>query len=537
MTDTFHLWRNGTEITPETEWDARWTESVTGVGEWSATVQNRDGVPGLDFHNVEGALTRDIMKMTYGPGDETDWVLCEGELITAELQLPVGFRWRRWRLAGSDWNTVPDLRLINVGNDQGYWVPPGGDMDLSSDDPRGPHPLGVGGTGSSSLRPEHWYAELAQLPDGGDFDISEVDTTTYVPGGVLFDAITGETNFNPSRGTMKSAISAFLALASEPIYHWIDPIRKVHISSVADMPACPIAITDVRAEWDGETKVGGRGLSITADRASGPEECYVDGRTDFLVLALDDPDVSFWGTRFLVQGSGWGGDIHSRTKRQTMFTGEAVTKTQRDALADTVTAYKDRSRYRVRITVGGRDDEGAGIAIVTGIRAGQKIPITDGRLPDDLNGIDWPIQTLGGSLKAGRSNILQYGLECGDLPQGQFSAQLATHERAKPASQTKPAPKHAIFYEVLNPRPGETQTLRSQARANDDGSPAVKGTKVHWEFVAVTDHLGADKSGNGETFDPEDTVTDENGASTTRFTAGSLFGVWYQIEASTPYTP
>ena len=76
-----------------------------------------------------------------------------------------------------------------------------------------------------------------------------------------------------------------------------------------------------------------------------------------------------------------------------------------------------------------------------------------------------------------------------------------------------------------------------QARGNDDLPVAVRGIPVVWEFVSVTDHLGNDISGNGETLDPTDTVTDENGQSRTVFTAGTESDAYYIITASTPYQP
>ena len=551
----YHLFRNGVEITPKSEWTATWSEIVGGVGEASVVVQNRDGVPDLDFH-VPGFGTRDIMKMTFGPGDASDWVLFEGELITPDLDLPVGFPWRRWKLALTDWNTVPDLRLINVPDGQNWLVAAGGDADLSSSDPNGPHPIDPDAIPGSTdkVTIDNWYDAKVRAPDGGAFD-STTYVGEYVPNSVLNDAVTGEPNYVPARGSVKGAIEGLSALAALPVSDWIDPDRKVHhvsfdVPDSALMPPAPLEITDVRAEWDGVTKIGGRGLHITPDFGGSIEEAYVDGVTDFLRLATDDPDVGVFGPgRDLIQGTGWGHSTpasaaHTKSKRQGIVSGQSVTVTQRDALADAYTGYATPPRYRGQITCGGRDDEGNGLPIVVGFRGGQLLTITDERLPDDLNGIAWPIQAIRGSLVAGRASVLQYTFEFGNQPVGQFSAMLAQREdwlerrrRLRSTGNAKPAPKHNIYFQTLNPKPGETQTLVSQARGNDDLPVAVKGIPVVWSFVSVTDHLGADLSGNGESLSPTDTVTDENGQSRTTFTAGTETDTYYQIVATSPYQP
>lgn len=562
--DQFRVYRNGVDVTPQTEWAATWSE-VMGVGEASIPVQNRAGVDELDWHNPSGATTRDIIKMTYGPGDETDWVLFEGEAVSADLDLSVGFPWRRWIVKCTDWNTVPDLRLMNVPDGQNWLVAAGGDADLSSSDPNGPRVIDPdaipGSTDKATI--QNWYDAKVRLPDGGALD-TDTFIGEYVPNSILNDATTGEPNYVPGRGSVKSAISGLSALAAVPVSDWIDPDRKVHHVSfdVPDMdlmPPCPVEITDIGDDWDGTTKIGGRGLSLSANRGNGPEEAYIEGNTDYLRLATDDPDVGVFGPgRDLHQGTGWGHSdpstaAHTKSKRQTLFSGQAVTATERDALADTVTSWKNRPRIMGRITTGGRDDEGDGLPIITGFRVGQRLTITDQRLPDDLNGVAWPLQGIRGSLVAGRGgpgqpdkpSILQYTFEFGDAPQGQFSAQLAAHERAKAGQgvKPKPAPKHVISSQFPSTKPGQVQTLTAQARGNDDLPVAVKGVPVHWRFgvndavPGVTDHLGADRSGNGESLDPTDTFTDENGRSTTVFTAGSLDDTYYLVVAETEYQP
>lgn len=537
--DLYRLWRNGSEVTPISELAATWSEVVNGVGQATVTIQNRDADPSLDFQ------ARDLVKMTRGT-----WVLFEGEVATADLDLDVGVTFRRWRLGCTDWNTLLDTRLINCPDGQTWQVNAGGDANADSTDPNGPRVIDPDARlwATDRITVQKWYDAYVRAPDGGSFE-----TDTYVeqvvPQGILFDGNTGEPNMVASPGPLRGALQQLAGMGAVPVYHWIDPDRMVHHQAfegdyLAVAPVAPFAITDVRSEWDGTTKIGGRGLRLSADMTFAPEQVYVNASTPFVQLAATDPDIGLYGSRILYAGAGWGHSSpvnagHSKSARQLLVDGQATTREQRDRLADTYAAFGSRPRYRGQITIGGRDDEGNGSPLPTGLRAGQVIPITDARLPAALNGISWPIQRLSGSLVANPDapkSVIIYTIEFGDLPIGRFSERLPVHEQARTTvSAASAAPRHVIYFETLNPIPGSTQTLTSQARNNSDEPVTVKGIAVHWEITAVVDNLGNDKSGNGESVSPEDTVTDEHGQSITTFTAGSLTGVYYQIEASTPY--
>ena len=532
----YRLWVNEVEVTGVSEWSATWSEVVGGVGTAAVTVQNRAADPALDF------AARDILRMTMGT-----WVLWEGEIVRASIELPAGYPFRRWVLSCSDWNTVPDLRLLNVPQGDNWAVNPGGDANLASTEPNGPYPVDpeseMGATDRVTI--QNWYHFKVLAPDGGAFDTDEF-VDELIPNSQLVDGRTGESNFVPGQGPLKGAIDQMSSLASIPVFNWIDPDRKVHHQAfdgdyLALAPVAPAIITDQRAQWDGTTKIGGRALRIDADMAYAPQVAYVNGVTGFVQLAADDPETSLYG-RVLYQGSGWGHSTagsrgFDRSQRQIMVDGQSVSRAQRDALADTYTAFGSRPRYTGSVTVGGRDDEGNALPLSTGWRAGQVVTIHDERLPDYLNDTGWPIQRLSGSLRVGDATVIILTLEFGDMPIGRFSEKYADHTKSSVtgADPKPPAPRHAIYWETLNPKPGQAQTLRAQAVDNMENPVRVAGVPVHWEFTSVTDDTDADVSGNGESLSPADTNTDQDGISITTFTAGSLTGVYYQIEASTEY--
>jgi len=532
----YRLWVNEVEVTGVSEWSATWSEVVGGVGQATVTVQNRASDPSLDFND------RDILRMTMGT-----WVLFEGEVVRASIDLPAGYPFRRWVLSCSDWNTIPDTRMVNVPDGQNWAAPAGGDGDLSSSDTGGPQPVDpesqVAGTDRATI--QNWYQYKVLAPDGGAFDTDEF-VDELIPNTQLIDGRTGEPNFVPGQGPLKGAISQMGGLAAVTVYDWIDPDRKVHHQAfdgdyLALAPVAPAVITDQRAEWDGTTKIGGRGLHIDADMTYAPQVAYVNGVTGFVMLAAADPASS--GGRVLYQGSGWGHSTASsvpftRSQRQIMVDGQSVTRAQRDALADTYTAFGSRPRYTGSVTIGGRDDEGNALPLSTGWRAGQVVTITDERLPAYLDNTGWPIQRLSGSLRTGDATVMILTLEFGDMPIGRFSEKYADHTKSAVtgAEPKPPAPRHAIYWETLNPKPGEAQTLKSQAVDNSEEPIKVKGVPVHWEFVSVKDFAtDDDRSGNGESLSPNDTFTDADGIAITTFTAGTLSGVAYQIEASTEY--
>src|ERR1051326_1177405 len=211
-------------VTPDAEWDATWEERIDGVGQASATIQDRNMVGpeyGRSFSITSGGNTtigwRDLLRIS---ADGINFF--HGEVVTSTLSLPVAFPWRRWRISASDFNSLLDLRL--VGAPDGFtWETIDGGVTHQAVDPDA-HGLATDGATVQALF--QTYVRKPE-PDG-----AALNTGTYVhnwiPTSIMEDPATGETRLRWTNTTLRSALDEIRSLSSFPVFCWIDPDDAVH---------------------------------------------------------------------------------------------------------------------------------------------------------------------------------------------------------------------------------------------------------------------------------------------------------------------
>lgn len=494
---------NNVDVTPVAEWDATWEERADGTpGQMTVTIQDR-------ANTATYGLGRDRITLKIA-----GTVAFDGEIVGASVDLAAGRRpWPRWVISATDWNTVLDLRLVNVPNGSN-WVTNDGGITFVNVDPNAV----VSSTDKLTVR--NFMAAYATRPDGSPFNANTY-VFSYIPSSVLNG--TGYANWSPSpRETLKSAFDGLRSLASIPIYSWIDPAGSLHWVALPDLvtpannPAAPAAVTDVSP--NGTTTVGGRGLAIHWDGSYAPQAVYVTGVTDY--------DYNN-GAGYIVNGTGFG--TVAPSLRQIAVDGQAVTQAERDKIAAAYAAYGQRSRLRGQVTVG-KPATTTVAEKIDGWRCGQMLTVTDARLPAGISGQTWPIMRVKGKLWS-TINVREYELEFGDAPLQHFSARYRT-SATRIVSPRQPAHVHQIYFANINPLPGSSQVLTSQMV--DAAKKPVRGggIAVVWTMV-VTDSTGTVVVGQGS-IAALTSSTDTNGQTTATFTTGATAGLDYTVTASTP---
>jgi hypothetical protein len=496
---------NNRDVTPVAEWDASWEERADGTpGQMTVTIQDRGNA------NVYGN-SRDRITLKIAGVNAFD-----GEIVTSQIDLPPGVPWRRWKISATDWNTVPDLRLVNVPSGES-WLSTDGGATFQNVDPN------AQGGGDDAHTVADLFAAYAARPDGSAFDASSY-VYTYIPNSVLINQHTGESNWaaNPHE-SLKSALDNLRNLAGVPIYTWIDPDGKVHWVALPDLvtpsnnPPAPAAITDVSP--NGTTTVGGRGLSIQYDGSYMPQAVYVTGVTDYV----------YNGGNVLTNGTGWAGGITAPSLRQIAVDAQSVTRQQRDKIGAAYATYGQRARVRGTVTVG-KPLTSTVIEKVDGWRCGQMLQITDARLPVGISGQSWPILTVKGKLWS-TVNVREYTLEFGDAPRQAFSAKYRT-TATKIKTPLQPAHIHEVYFSNLHPLPSTSQTVTSQMIDAAKKPVRAPGVPVVWSMT-VTDSTGAVVTGQGSIV-AITSSTDTNGETTATFTTGATAGLTYDVRADTP---
>ena len=498
---------NGVDVTGDSEWSMTWEERADGSpGQFSAVIQDR--LNSLLF----GVTQRDHVQLNLTSG----FPLYDGEIVNSKLDLPVGMPWGRWNVQGTDWNTIPDLRLVGVPSGL-TWASYDGGLTFQNVDPRAQC-----GTDDSGTVHDLFH-NYARRPDGSAFN-ADTFVSTYISTSshILFDSVTGayHLDWNGSHSPIRSALDEVRSLGSAPIFLWIDPSGFVHWRTQADMtdPA-PAILTDDHP--DGVISIGCRALSFGFDGSYMPQQPWVNGTTDYIYNAGD----------VIPQGTGWGdgafgyGDTR---KRQISIDAQAASVDARLAAGAAYAAYGTRSRVKISLTLGGRLDEGP---VIDGWRCGQSVTIIDRRLPASLNGLSWPIQRVQGSLKRGRPETRQYVLECGDMAIGRFFAKYRTSP-ASIATPRKPAYTWEIYFQNLAPLPGEVQTLVLQAFDSSKKPVRAPGLTCN---VTLTVTLAGVLFTSDASVTPASGVSNADGQVAVIFTADSTTGgLTYKVDAATP---
>ena len=502
---------NGVDVTGPTEWSMTWEERADGSpGTFSAVIQNRHAD---DF--VFGVTQRERVNLTLSSG----FILYDGEVVNSTLDLPVG-QIGRWNLKGTDWNTVPDLRLVGVPSG-GTWLSTDGGLTFLNVDPNAQN----GPTDAVTIA-ELFDAYVRKPGVGWPFPSPPTPFNTsayvgnYVSGAALLNPHTGEPTLQWSHSTLHSALDDVRSLATSPVYFWIDPAGFVHWKTYADMSSpAPAAITDDHP--DGVTSIGCRALSFGFDASYMPQDVWVNGVTDYI----------YNGGDVIAQGTGWGAgpfDVADPGVRQISVDAQSASVAQREAVYAAYTKYNAQAKVKIQLTIGGRLDEGP---VIDGWRCGQSVQITDARLPASLNGLSWPIQRVQGSLKAGRPETRQYVLECGDMPIGSFFAKYRTNPKTI-VTPRKPAYTWEIYFQNLAPAPGEAQTLVLQALDSSKKSVRAPGLTCN---VTLTVTLAGAPFTSDASVSPASAVSNADGQVAIIFTADSTTGgLTYKVDAATP---
>lgn len=221
-----------------------------------------------------------------------------------------------------------------------------------------------------------------------------------------------------------------------------------------------------------------------------------------------------------VGGSGWvGGVEQDPNKRQAYFdSSQSVDQASRDSIGGQQLYRGSFPTLRGTLTLSGTD----------GWRVGQQFVLTDVRLPTALNGKTFVIQRVSTSLLP-ETDIRQYQLDWGDGPVQRASAQPKPRERVG-----NPAVQVNVTYEDATPPLGSTQTITGQMATSSGVAWKIPGKTVVW-VLAVTDAFGDPVAGQGS-LDPPVSTTDRNGSARTQLTAGTMFGLTYQIQANVAVT-
>jgi hypothetical protein len=530
MSDTAILTINGTDVTGDSEWSMSWEERTDGSpGQFSAVIQDRSN------SMLFGVVQRDHVKLALGSG----FVLYDGEIVNSKLDLPVGMPWGRWNLSGSDWNTIPDLRLVGVPNGE-TWVTYDGGLTVQNVDPNAQS----GGTDAGTVA--YLFDHYVRRPsDGAAFDTS-VYVGTYIPDGILG----GNGQINWSHSQLRGAFDDVRSVGNFPIFMWIDPAGYVHWQVFQDVVvpsggsiapftegsltlglpetspslsgAAPAILSDgvyPNPPVDGVTVIGCRALSFGFDASYMPEAAYVNGVTDAIYNFGD----------VIQQGTGWGNGeswVPDRTMRQISVDAQAASVAQRLAVGSAYTHYNGRARIKISATCAGRPDEQ-----VDEWRCGQTVTIYDMRLPAALNGLSWPIMRVAGKLTPGHPELRTYTLEAGDAPIGRFYAKYRSSPKTI-VTPRKPAYTHEIYFTNLSPAIGESQTLVSQMLDSSKKPVRASGLPVNWALVVT---LAGAPTTSDASLSPVSATTNADGQTAVIFTADSATGgLTYDVTAETP---
>ena len=547
MSTSAALYVNGADVTAHSEWDCTWEERADGSpGTLTATIQDRLNSA------VYGVAARDHVRLQLGTG----WILFDGEVTGSALDLPVGMPWGRWRITASDWNTVPDLRLVGVPDGR-TWVSDDYGVTYQDVDPW------AGSLNGDSDTVRALYLNYARSPGSvvlgtGSYAFGTTAYVgTYIAGGLLDSTGSNPLLTWPTHTTMRNALDDVRTLAPVAVHHWIDPDGQVHWQAFPDpvivsggglrpftdgllsmvMPqaepglggAAPASLTaSSPAPFGTPPSIGFRALSFTFDGAYMPEQAYVVGDTDYVYTGPV--------TQAVPQGTGWGAssfDTADWTRRQVAVEARASSVSERVAVGSATTRYGSRARIKITATVGGRLDEGP---VIDGWRCGQSVTITDPRLPSGLNGLAWPVQRVQGKLVKGRSETRLYTLECGDAPIGSFFRKYRQEPRKR--DLTKTAKKPAYYWEVYFQQVSGLGLAHAQTLVLQLCDSAKKPVQVNAVpgvlTLAVTDSTGAAVASNASLV-PASVTTNSNGQATTVFTTDSAqAGLTYTVTCSTP---
>lgn len=529
MTTAFQFNVNGIDVTPPgadvddaAEWDVSWEERVDGVGTATATIQDRTG-------SKHYGRARDEVEMLVN-GTR----VFHGEITRSTIELPPGRRFPRWKITMSDFNTVPDLRLVGVPDGRHFISGDGGTEGPPPTGTWDPIDLDAHCEATDQATVQALFDAYARLPDTTAFDTATF-VKRYINANVLQDKHE-KPILTWTHTTLRGALDELAAMAGFPIFWWIDPDDAVHWINFRDFtlgatrpslgprhdPANNASAFVTNSNPNGSTSVGGRGLSVEFDATNMPEQCYVVGVTDYV---FNGPhDVTLQGTGFEQH------DIRDTSKRQILVDGQALTQAQKNSIAKAYLQFGARSRVKGRVTVGSSTEA------VDGWRCGQSLKVIDARLPSGVNGKTFPIQRVAGSLSAG-NDFRVYTLEFGDAPIGRFGQKYKSAPQ-RIATARLPGREHKIYFPTHHLRPSSSYVLTAQMVDRSAKPVRQSGVPVKWSLrvldaAGTLTDTGSITPIDSVTGDTTTNVTDRHGRTSATLTTGGTTRLHYHVKAVT----
>ena len=530
------------DVTGDSEWSMNWEERTDGSpGQFSAVIQDRTNTA------LYGVTQRDHVNLALSP---SGFVLYDGEIVNSKLDLPVGMPWGRWNLSGSDWNTIPDLRLVGTPSGTN-WVSIDGGLTFQA----------VDGSAHNASDDAVTIANLFSAYVAVPYFV--LDTSTYVgkyiPNSILNNPHSGDPQFEWTHVPLRSALDDMRSIGSQPIFLWIDPDGAVHWqvfqdtvvtvggalvpftqgllsmmlpegpppgSTFAGGGSAPAILTDIAP--DGITSIGCRALSFSFDATYMPEQVWVNGTTDYIYN---------YGAG-IAQGTGFGDapfEAGDPTARQISVDAQSASVAQRLAVGAAYRHFGARARIKITATFAGRPDEQ-----IDGWRCGQTVTIVDSRLPAALNGLTWTIHRVAGKVVPGHPELRTYTIECGDAAIGRFYAKYRTSPKTITAPR-KPAYTWEVYFTNLHPAVGEVQTLVLQLMDSAKNRVRASGIPGNLSFLDPPpgDGLGITLAGapvtSDATLSPTSVTTNADGQAAVTFTTDSAqAGLRYPVYCATP---
>lgn len=217
-----------------------------------------------------------------------------------------------------------------------------------------------------------------------------------------------------------------------------------------------------------------------------------------------------------IGGTGWVLDVaQDNNKRQAYLEAPiSTTRSKRDSLGGQALYRGQFATLRGSVEVYGLD----------GWRVGQIIKIADARIPDELNGRYFVVQSVKASVIEG-TDLRHYVLDFGDGPESRWSM------KAQQGDITWPPPFAYIEIKVfdLSPGPNSSQRITGQLVAPDGTPWSIAGKTVNWS-VECYNSAGVKQVGVGKV-DPKVSITNKNGRAFTTLTTGAGTGLVYYVFA------
>lgn len=442
-----------------------------------------------------------------------------GKVLSDDVALPNMFPWRNHTIGCTDYQReIFDRRLIGVPTGE-LWDGP---------DPQGNYlpvdPLslfGLGQTDKGAIQSMFTGVGPHALLPIGTID-ADTFVNEYVPDGM------NGAPFQAERSKIRNVMEWLAGQVGGNVQYWMDPGLRLHwqviprwFESESEAGALltmfpetgfPMELAPVEIDNDnpnGTTSIGCRNLGWTFDYTSLLHQHYVVGGVGFAREPLSGV-VDKKGTGWVTYGNV--DQAPNATQAQELLDYPAsVDLGSKLAAGRRAENSVTRGILRGKLTVGGKRHH------PDGFHVGQKLKITDSRMPIYLRGRYFTIQRVTMKLLPGQ-NWRIYDIEWGDAPQQRVSTRV-------PSVQAPPERAAGRLWGIsgntTNPRPGSTVTVAGQLMDDAQNPRRAYGVPVPLELhVWDADGNEIDPVSVGAAISPEEVTTDAMGQWFTAMTVG-----------------